>query len=436
MPRRDTWIAAVAGRTEAQFIAVGVADTEPTQADAACDDPAFPVIDHPGVLTMPGTASAAEAARARLAHDQNLDRFFLETNVHRALKKMFVKIVPKPSHSDLVGGEDGDIDPEEIHDLLAHLDRKHNKMTPKERETLWATFNSPMGDLSPEECFTRQITCQKKLTSCPTPISDAKIKDMAIVHFNKVPHMQRHVEHWEDVEDPTNVATVGRFQNCFVKHAAPHHDNQAALREAGIVNQADAAAKSDLAQARAEVLHLQTQADNLSSDMSAIAGAVLTQQGSSDDSDSTATGSFLKRVAVPLQSNQVGQMTPDLQVLLNRIAQLEQNQNILRNGSNSTQKTRTTDNLARGKPIDLTGRKCGICCPNCGVQLTPGKCKDGCVRIERGHRGLPFPAQAEADKVTFENRNQFPKASKCHEDKWGKEWSQATEPRIVQQARS
>ena len=426
--RRDAWIAGdpTAARDEAGFIADAAANAEVLRTDARFSNPPFPVIKHPGHITIVAGTSADVVSRDTALHQQALDSFFLETNVQQALKRLFVKIVPKPLYNDKIGGDENDIDLFTVHDLLKHIKDKYDKMTPKEREALWDTFNSAMGDLSPEEYFARQTTCQVKLKKGPTPITDDQIKDKAIVHFNKVPYMQRYVEEWEDKEDPTNTKTIKEFQTYFIQHATRHHDNQAALREAGIVNQVDAAAKSDLAQARAEVSYLRNQMESLSSNVSELAG-YLSQAENETPSKSTA----------PTQTNQVGQMTPDIQALLNRMAKLEQKQDVLRDSSNtSTKATKQTESATKGKPVDNTGRMYTIYCANCGVQLTPGKCKDGCVRIKRNHRGLSFPTQAECDKVTFENHKQFPNASTFHEDKWGKEWSTVTDPRIVQKARS
>ena len=140
---------------------------------------------------------------------------------------------------------------------------------------------------------------------------------------------------------------------------------------------------------------------------------------------------------MPIQNNWVVKTELVMQALLNRIAQLEQGQNLLCGKTNQGCK-----NLGgkkgpqlQGQPKDLRGRTHTVHCANCGVRLAQGKCKDGCIRAKRGHCNLPFLAQVEAGRATFDNRLQFGKASDRSADKWGKEWSECMDPCIAEQAR-
>ena len=88
-----------------------------------------------------------------IAHQRDVEEFRIETNVHKALKQLFVKIVPKPLYSDMVGSEDDYIDLYSLRDILNHLNQKYDKTTEKECNKAWDIFNCPMGDLTPEKLF-------------------------------------------------------------------------------------------------------------------------------------------------------------------------------------------------------------------------------------------------------------------------------------------
>ena len=129
----------------------------------------------------------------------------------------------------------------------------------------------------------------------------------------------------------------------------------------------------------------------------------------------TQSNAMLSENLVPTQVNQVGR-NDQLQTIMNRMTQMEANMNgkiqgILSNITNTNMNSRTP---SEQKLMNCTGRTYTIYCPNCGVQLSPGKCSAGCVRIKRGHRNLPFPTQEAANKVTFANRSQFNNASNVY----------------------
>ena len=122
--------------------------------------PPFPKIENPGKM-MDFTGTEKQIQLRLIAHQQEIEEFRIETNVHKALKQLFVKIVPKPLYSDMIGTNDDDIDLYSLRELLDHLGKKYNRTTAKECDRIWEIFNSPMADLSPEQYFSRQIACQK-----------------------------------------------------------------------------------------------------------------------------------------------------------------------------------------------------------------------------------------------------------------------------------
>ena len=152
------------------------------------------------------------------------------------------------------------------------------------------------------------------------------------------------------------------------------------------------------------------------------------------DSDLSDAGSIPTKVKVP-KCNNASDSDPIYQELLNRIAKLEHTNDVFRDKTNGGGRGGAPGNQGT-RPKNLTGQTYSIYCANCGVQLTPGKCSNGCIRIKRGHRNLPFPTQAECSAATFENCHQFEKASNQYAGKWGKEWSTCTDPRIVAQAQA
>ena len=121
----------------------------------------------------------------------------IEANVQGALKKLFREMVPEDLYSDAYP-EGEDAGQAWASGLLAHIDAKHSKMTPQQRDDILKIFHSPMGEMTAEQYYARQLLCQSKLRRSPAPITDASIKDKAIVHFNQIPWMQKHVTEWEE----------------------------------------------------------------------------------------------------------------------------------------------------------------------------------------------------------------------------------------------
>ena len=58
------------------------------------------------------------------ALNSNWYNYQLENNVHQALERLYVKMVPKELYSDLTGGQEHDIDTHGISGLLNHLGKK------------------------------------------------------------------------------------------------------------------------------------------------------------------------------------------------------------------------------------------------------------------------------------------------------------------------
>ena len=82
----------------------------------------------------------------------------------------------------------------------------------------------------------------------------------------------------------------------------------------------------------------------------------------------------------------------------------------------------------KGTFQDHSGRSYTYVCGNCGAQLEPGRCKDGCIKIKRGYSNLPFPTEEERKKVTIHNYKEFPNCCQKNMHKLGKEWSTTLSP--------
>ena len=162
-------------------------------------------------------------------------------------------MVPKYLYSDAYP-EPEDVDQAWVTDLLDHIDKKYNKMTPKQRDEEWKIFHSPMGELTVEQYYARQLLCQNKLRQGPVPISNNSIKDKALVHFNQIPWMQKHVTKWLDEKDPANTKSVASQRSFFVDEAGIYYQNQAELKDLGIVNNVkEKVDENELTKTRAEI---------------------------------------------------------------------------------------------------------------------------------------------------------------------------------------
>ena len=400
------------------------ANREPLRTDDTYNIPNFPVIENPGELDIPPGTTAPMIATLTNSYNMRDARFQLETNVQQALKKLFCEMIPEEFFSDKFPDED-DVDITDVRSLLEHLDQKYNKLTAKERTRIHEEFQAPKGDLTLEKYFSRQLKCQKKVKNTKVPISDAMLKDRAIVHFNQIQWMQNSVKKWELEKDPEGIKSVAALKKFFIDEAGRYADNQAELREMGIVNHVDAAAKSDLAAARAEISELRRQLAKQETDILTVANAVVASRDTDDDSTPS---------DVTYQSNRVTTTDPSLQALLHKITQMESKmegkfQSILNNSTNTRRPPARNGVSAYGP--DCTGRKYILYCGNCGAKLENSSCARGCVKIRNGEKNLPFPTQAECDKVTFDNRHRYPGACQKNVQKWGQKWEDVTDPAIV-----
>ena len=382
----------------------------------------YPEIENPGEMDN-WTGTAAQLAVRQGMHQAKERRFQLETNVHRALKHLFTIIVPKDLYSDKIGDEDN-IDLFSISALLDHLNQKYNKTTPKECDKIHALFGSPMGDLTPEQYFGRQKKCQKKLQKTKVPLTDDAIMIKAIVHFNQIPWMQNHVTDWEETEDPQGLKTLPEFQAYFIKYASRHHSNQEELKEAGIVNNVEeAATKNELAAARATISSNQATISSLQNQVADLPRMVELMVNNATMANNSNSGASLpSQIILPRlpQANQV-----DNQSMLREMQSMMDKKFAAHSNNNTSTNTNTS------KPTNCTGRVYGAYCPNCGVMLLPNKCATGCVRIKKGHTNIPFPNQAIANTINFENRHNHPGASNNKAAKYGKKWEEVTDPRVL-----
>ena len=142
--------------------------------------------------------------------------------------------------------------------------------------------------------------------------------------------------------------------------------------------------------------------------------------------NSSHSGSSIpSQVSLP-KANQVDQQQFFLQQMQSMIDQSINKSKNINNAGNRALPPNITN-----KPTNCTGRVYGAYCPNCGVMLLPNKCAAGCVRIKKGHQNIPFPYQAVASTITFENRHNHPGASNNKASKYGKKWEDVTDPRVL-----
>jgi hypothetical protein len=87
--------------------------------------------------------------------------------------------------------------------------------------------------------FERQQQCQQLLDDTSEPIRDASIKQTAIGHFLKIPHLVRWVREYESDVDPDGNGSWEYLRSYFIEKQMEHIDDQATLSKAGIANSAE-----------------------------------------------------------------------------------------------------------------------------------------------------------------------------------------------------
>ena len=107
-------------------------------------------------------------------------------------------------------------------------------------------MNKPPDSSEPiEKYFAKLQTVQKKLVDTKEPVKDVTLKRIACGQLQKIPHLQQHVNHWDDEKDPNGTKTYAQMREYFIQKDLNNHANKTALGAMGIANAATNAQAKD-----------------------------------------------------------------------------------------------------------------------------------------------------------------------------------------------
>lgn len=273
-----------------------------------------------------------------------------------------------------------------------------------------------------EKYFAIQLNAQEKCSGTKYKISGQLIKMKASTALNEKPSSQEHVTHWETKEDPGSKRSLNRLQTFIKQVVARAIENKQQLEDCGIASSVNAATQQELCGLHALAARLEGQFGR--KDIESIANFAQNQDAESRVAAPTAaptlTPELMQAQANPVAANTENAQLPQM-LLANQAKATPQIPTIIKTG---------------GAAKNSIGRVHGCFCTNCGVQLLPGRCRNGCKGIATRKPDLPFPTQEQCNLVTWKNRKRHPAYNTKFEDEWGKKWEEVTRPSTVAQERA
>ena len=298
-------------------------------------------------------------------------------------------------------------------ELLDHVRKRFNEMTPNEiiniKQKFWA---APEGEFVVTEYFARQQKYKEELSESTLPISDQELVLAAEGHLNLLPQHQKNILKWQKSVNKYNTKTFNEFMVWMSKRDDEIRNNQATLEVHGVANGITTQAK-ELKAMNVKVESVMAQNDQLRAALEATAEHLReSRPPPTIVANQAVTKSDLQQWATSIQSD-----------VASKISAI------------------TTDSPNQKNPgtkyQDFTGRMYNSFCGNCGVQLSPGKCDEGCRRIKAGHHNIPFKTEEERREVTIENYKQYlPRVRTRNIEKYGKEWSTTLTPEYLKMIRA
>jgi hypothetical protein len=180
---------------------------------------------------------------AKLLHEQKAEAFLLALNVNKAIVMLIKEIFNESIWADLnkgtTIGSSSLRNRHSVQQIRDHLEFKFNKHRSVDIQTVIDKFGMEVDTAQPlEKYFERQQQCQQLLTETSEPIRDANMKQTAIGHFLKIPHLICWVCKYESI-DPTGASTWEELRTYYIDKQMEHINDQAKLAMAGIANSAE-----------------------------------------------------------------------------------------------------------------------------------------------------------------------------------------------------
>ena len=305
-------------------------------------------------------------------------------------------------------------------ELLDHVRKRFNEMTPNEIIDIKQKFWSPpTGNFSVTEYFARQQGYMEELSESALPISEQEMIVAGEGHLNLLPFHQKNILKWSKSVNKYKTKTFNEFMVWMSKRDDEIRNNKTTLETHGIVKSEDTRVK-ELKAMNARVETVVAQNDELRAALEAttehireartLPGTIVANQA--------ITQADLQKWATSIHSD-----------VASRISAITPTDSS-KGGSNHKENS-------GAKYQDFTGRYYNSFCANCGVQLSPGKCDNGCRRIKAGHQNIPFDTEEERKKVTIDNYKEYlPRVKTRNIEKYGKEWSTTLTPEYLRMIRS
>ena len=130
--------------------------------------------------------------------------------------------------------------------ILKDLTEQYGAITPRERDALIATLNSPYSDCDDMNIyFRRQNDCIAGLRHSYVAVNPASAICSSLLHMQRLPEMRRACVHWDDIAaDLIDAPTEGdwnTFQKHFIDAMRLYRDQESNLNDSGLHHAANLA---------------------------------------------------------------------------------------------------------------------------------------------------------------------------------------------------
>ena len=110
------------------------------------------------------------------------------------------------------------------------MEIKYSYITPTDIETIMETFRAPYDSLlNLPQYFKRQQDCQSSLKKTAEPISTATLIRTCYGHFQRLPHLAKACDDWDDIAHTAPTHNWNLFKRRFNKKMQQYNTKQQCL---------------------------------------------------------------------------------------------------------------------------------------------------------------------------------------------------------------
>ena len=200
--------------------------------------PARPTTPNPGTFEITSTWSKKEQSHQKEFYSQKLYLCHYLINLEQTCLLDLQEAISKELFVNLLDNVDTLIIPI-VQSLLDFMEITYSNITPTNIETITETFIAPYDDLlTLPQYFKRQQGCQSSLKKTAEPISTATIIHTFYGQFQRIPHLAKACNDWDDIAHTTPAHNWILFKRHFNNKMRQYNTRQHSLASAGIAQMA------------------------------------------------------------------------------------------------------------------------------------------------------------------------------------------------------